>query len=242
MVHGMSQDRRVFGAQADAFRTDYRIQLIDLPGHGLSEDMPGPFGHLELMGAVLGAMDDAGIARCHYWATHTGTSLGLLMAAADPGRFNSLILEGAVVPGHPLPSVDRTFERVRETALSDGIAAARRQWFDEAAWFDIMHASPVACRADAHRVIVNNFTGAPWLFDGPSAPVAPIDGRLAALELPVLIYNGAHDLDDFIAGADFLEAALPNVSRLTISEAGGFPAWEYPERVNTAVADFLKRV
>jgi len=42
MVHGMSQDRRVFGAQADAFRTDYRIQLIDLPGHGLSEDMAGP--------------------------------------------------------------------------------------------------------------------------------------------------------------------------------------------------------
>ena len=37
MVHGMSQDRRVFDAQTEAFQESYRIQLIDLPGHGASE-------------------------------------------------------------------------------------------------------------------------------------------------------------------------------------------------------------
>ena len=41
MVHGMSQDRRVFASQVAAFRTDYRIVLIDLPGHGLSSGLPG---------------------------------------------------------------------------------------------------------------------------------------------------------------------------------------------------------
>lgn len=242
MVHGMSQDRRVFGAQVEAFKSTHRIQLIDLPGHGLSTDIPGPFGHLELMDAVLGAMDAAGITGCHYWATHTGTSLGLLLATADPNRFESLVLEGAVVPGHALPSVDREFQHIREIARRDGVAAARRRWFDEAAWFDVMHAEPATCRADAHRAIISEFSGAPWLFDGPAAPVTPIDDRLAALDIPVLIYNGAHDLDDFVAGADFLEATLPRVSRLTIPDAGGFPAWEYPDRVNAAVVAFLERL
>ena len=242
MVHGMSQDRRVFGAQVEAFKSTHRIQLIDLPGHGLSADIPGPYGHLELMNAVRGAMDAAGIARCHYWATHTGTSLGLLMATADPNRFESLVLEGAVVPGHTLPSVDRELQRIRETAQRDGIAAARRRWFDEAAWFDVMRTDPVACRADAHRAIVMEFSGAPWLYDGQAAPVAPIDDQLAALDVRVLIYNGEHDLDDFIASADFLETTLPKVSRLSVPDAGGFPAWEYPERVNAAVAALLERL
>ena len=242
MVHGMSQDRRVFESQVDAFVPTHRIQLIDLPGHGLSEEMPGPFGHLELMDAVRGAMDAAGITRCHYWATHTGTSLGLLMATADPSRFESLVLEGAVVPGPALPSVDREFQRVRETAKRDGIAAARVRWFDEAAWFSVMRENPIACRADAHRAIVMAFSGAPWLYDGPAAPVTPIDDQLAALAIPVLIYNGEHDLDDFIAGANFLEATLPQVNRFTIPDAGGFPAWEYPDRVNAAVAAFLERL
>lgn len=239
MVHGMSQDRRVFSKQAEAFCADYRIQMIDLPGHGLSAAISGPYGHRELTRHVLGAMDDAEVSRCHYWATHTGTSLGLLMAAADTSRFDSVILEGAVLPGHAMPTVDLEFQRARETARRDGIPAARREWFENAPWFDAMRKEPELCRADAHRAIVSGFSGAPWLFEGVAEPVAPIDGDLATLGLPVMIYNGAHDLDDFVAAADFLETTLPNVKRVTIPDAGGFPAWEYPERVNRTVASFL---
>ena len=32
MVHGMSQDHRVFSAQVEAFKPHFRILLIDLPG------------------------------------------------------------------------------------------------------------------------------------------------------------------------------------------------------------------
>ncbi len=239
MVHGMSQDHRVFSAQVDAFKDRYRILLIDLPGHGLSAGVPGPFGHIELASHVAGAMDGAGVARCDYWATHTGTSLGLLLASDKPERFRSLVLEGAVVPGHPMPGVDAELQRARGLARTRGVSEARRQWFDEAGWFEVMRRRPRECRADGHWAIVSEFSGAPWLYEGRGAPVEPIDGRLASLGVPVLLYNGEHDLQDFVDAADLLEALLPDVRRATIPEAGGFPAWEFPGRVNRLVSDFL---
>ena len=239
MVHGMSQDHRVFSAQVEAFKDRYRILLIDLPGHGLSAELPGPFGHIEMASQVAGAMAAAGVSRCHYWATHTGTSLGLLLASEKPDRFRSLVLEGAVLPGHAMPSVEVEIERVREVARSEGVAEARRQWFDDAPWFEVMRRRPEECRAERHRAIVSEFSGAPWLYQGRAAAVAPIDKRLAVLELPVLLYNGEHDLADFVAAAARLEELLPRATRATIPEAGGFPAWEFPHRVNRLVAAFL---
>ena len=55
----------------------------------------------------------------------------------------------------------------------------------------------------------------------------------------MLLYNGEHDVDDFVDTADRLEALLPRVTRATIADAGGFPAWEFPARVNDVIAGFL---
>ena len=236
MVHGMTQDRRVFGAQVAAFRQDYRIL------HGLSTDIPGPFGHRELSAAVAGALDEAAVRHCHFWATHTGTALGLLLAAERPDRFHSLILEGAVVPGRAMASVDAALEQARDIALSDGVPEACRQWCAEGAWFEVMRRHPVECRAEAHREMVAEFSGAPWLFAGEAAVVAPIDDSFPSIDMPVLLYNGEHDLPDFLEAALYLEARLPRARREMIPEAGGFPAWEFPERVNRRVAEFLGQV
>ncbi len=70
--------------------------------------------------------------------------------------------------------------------------------------------------------------------------MAPIDARLAAIELPVLLYNGEHDLRDFVDAADRLEELLPRLTRAAIPEVGGFPAWEFPQRVNRLVAEFYR--
>ena len=42
MVHGVSQDRRVFSAQVRDFSEAYRLMLIDLPGHGRSGALLAP--------------------------------------------------------------------------------------------------------------------------------------------------------------------------------------------------------
>src|SRR5688572_13722240 len=67
MVHGMSQSRRVFSAQVGLFQKNYRLLLIDLPGHGKSSEMSGPYGPEEYAAATLAAMDAAGVEITHFW-------------------------------------------------------------------------------------------------------------------------------------------------------------------------------
>jgi pimeloyl-ACP methyl ester carboxylesterase len=242
MVHGMTQDHRVSSAQVAGFRTRFRILLIDLPGHGMSTGIPSSFGHHELAAEVSGAMQEAGVESCHYWATHTGTSLGLLLAVENPKRFHSLILEGPVIPGQVLPSVKMEIERACDTAQSDGLDAALRQWFDAADWFEVIRQNPEACRAGDHWRMVSEFAGAPWLYGGPPSQIDPIDDHLEALDIPALIYNGEHDLDDFQNAAGQLQSLLPNARRELIAGGGGFPGWEYPGAVNELAERFLNGV
>lgn len=240
MVHGMSQDRRVFSAQVEAFRGRFRILLVDLPGHGLSAGVPGPFGHHEFTEAVAGALTDVGVERCHYWGTHTGATVGLLLAARAPGRLASLILEGPVMPGETPPSVAGALAGARAAAHDAGLAAAKDWWFADSPWFEIMRARPVECRAAEHRRIIEDFAGAPWLSSDIPARVEPIEMALRALSIPVLVYNGARDHPDFLATSQRVAALIPDCRRETIVEGGAFAAWEFPERVNMLVETFLR--
>lgn len=241
LVHGFSQDRRVFSAQVDAFRDRYRLLLIDLPGHGSSSALPGPYGHAELADAVDHTLDAviAPGSSCAFWGTHTGAALALLLACRSAARFNCLVLEGAVLPGRPMASVSAMYARMQRIAPAQGVEAARRAWFDEGEWFSVMRERPVECRADAQRAIIADFSGRPWLEPGAPAPLQVDDAMLRTIDAPVLLYNGARDLADFLAAAEHLERILPRATRRVIPDAGGFPGWEFPDRVNPLVAGFL---
>lgn len=239
MVHGVSQDRRVFSAQVTAFRGRFRLLLIDLPGHGLSTDMPGPYGLAEFASAIRATFGEAGVECTHFWGTHLGAGAGLLLACRKPDLFLSLILEAPVFPGRPLPVVSGILARIAATATEQGMDAARRTWWEDGAWFAAMRDNP-ECRGEEHRAIIEDFQGRPWLDAGlATRPIDPIDGLLDDLTLPVLIYNGQHDVPDFLQAADALEAALSACVRRIVPDAAGFPFWEYPDRVNAEVRRFL---
>ena len=242
MVHGMSQNRRVFCAQVDGFQNDYRLLLIDLPGHGRSSEMSGPYGPEEYAASTLAAMDAAHVEITHFWGTHTGAGVGLSLATRHPQRFTSLILEGAVVPGVTLPSVARNFARAKATACHRGVEAACREWFDAAEWFDVIRREPAQCRAAEHWSLLAEFSGAPWLDPTEPRPVDPVRGRLHQIALPTLLINGEHDVADFLMVAEELASTLPIVERRTIARAGGFPLWEYPAAVNAQVRNFLAQI
>src|SRR4051812_15272084 len=83
MLHGASQHRGLFNAQLDYFRDSYRLLLIDLPGHGRSSQLAGPYGQVEYTQAVVAALDSAGVQRTHLWGTHTGSAVSLLIASSQ---------------------------------------------------------------------------------------------------------------------------------------------------------------
>ncbi len=239
MVHGMSQDHRVFSAQIEAFKDHFRLLLVDLPGHGLSSAVGGPFGHLEMADHVRAALAANEAENVIYWGTHTGATVGLYLGATCPGLISALILEGPLVPGANPQIVVETIDRAKATAQSKGIAEAIEEWWREGCWFAYMHANPEACRAAAHLEIIRDFTGAPWLDDQAPKPVKNAEELLSGITVPALIYNGAGDHPDFLDAADRIHTLLGQSRKAVIAEAGGFPAWETPVAVNALVADFL---
>ena len=241
MVHGASQHGGLFSAQVEAFRADYRLLLVDLPGHGRSSGIAGPYGLAEYTRGVLSAIQAAAVERTHFWGTHTGAGVALLLAARHPQLIASVVLDGAILPCVDMPYVTATIGRAKKTARERGVEAARLEWFHESRWFDVIRARGAQCRAQEHWDMIAEFSGRPWLDSSEPAPVAPIRASLAGIEQPVLLVNGEHDLEEFIQVADELEAAMPNAQRVAIPAAGGFPLWEFPAQVNSLVRRFFER-
>lgn len=241
MVHGASQHRGLFSAQVDAFRADYRLLLIDLPGHGRSSGHPGPYGLAEYARSVLAAIRAAAVERTHFWGTHTGAGIALMLAVQHPQLIASLVLDGAILPGTDLPYVTATIARAKQTARERGIEAARAEWFRESKWFEVIRARPAECRAKGHWDLIAGFSGLPWTDTAAAEPVTPIRPALARIAQPVLLVNGEHDIEDFIRVADEIASGIPDAERVTIPGAGGFPLWEFPAEVNSLVQRFLER-
>lgn len=239
MVHGATHNHGYFSAQARAFERDFRLLLVDLPGHGLSTDLPGPYGFAEYADSVLALMDATGIDATHYLGTHTGSACALILAARFPERFLSLALEGPPLPGADLPSVVESMARSRATARERGVDAAREEWYARGRWFDVIREDPERCRAEEHWTMLMEYSGAPWLDATPPRPVEPVLGHLPRIQCPVLVINGERDVEDFLVAADTIEQALPHVHRVRVAGAGGFPMWEDPETVNAHIRRHL---
>ncbi|MCP4692371.1 MAG: alpha/beta fold hydrolase [Desulfobacterales bacterium] len=242
MVHGFTQNHRYFSAQVAEFQKNFRLFLIDLRGHGRSARLAGPYGIEEYADDLLDAFDEAGVRTTHYWGTHTGSAVGLAFALRHPERLLSLVLEGTFLAGFSMPRAMELLDRVRSIARTKGVDAALEDWFRRADWFDYIRNHPDRCRADAHRRMIFEFSGAPLINELPPRELSNVAGSLPAIHPPALIYNGVDDMPDFKKAASCLESHLPNVRRVKIPNSGAFPAWEAPESVNHIVGHFLQEM
>jgi pimeloyl-ACP methyl ester carboxylesterase len=79
-------------AQLPALTPSYRVLRHDLPGHG---DSPLPAGPVTVAGigaAVLGLLDDLGVARVCFCGISLGGMVGMWLGAHAPERIERLVL------------------------------------------------------------------------------------------------------------------------------------------------------
>ncbi len=241
LVHGVSQDHRLFDAQVTFFQDTYRIMLIDLPGHGVSSKIPAPYGLREFAVHIRDCMVSIRVNNATLWGTHLGASAGLLAALDDHELFSALVLESPVFPGRALPSVSDLLSNVAATAKEHGTNKARELWWEKGPWFDRMRSDPEKCRAEEQRRIIADFEGGPWLdTDLVSKPLDSVENKLRQLRVPTILINGEHDVHDFVLAVDALEELIPDTNRISIPGGGGFPLWELPDLVNELVSSALQ--
>ena len=236
LLHGFSHGLAYWRAQRPVLAQTHRLILADLRGHGQSPAPDAAYGHAEHLADVVRLLDRLDVACVHVIGTHTGAGVGLLMALEHPDRVASLILEGAVIPGAAMASVDDALARERQITAEHGLDAARADWFT-LPFFD---GARRGAAADEMRTLISGFSGVPWQSAHAPEPVRPVAERLAGVRQPVALINGTEDLPEFLDVARLLERSLPHASRYAIPDAGCFAAWERPEAVTPLLVRILE--
>ena len=96
-LHGWASDSRVWAGQVPALADLGRLLVIDLPGHGRSDQPQSDCTMALFADAVEAVLDDAGVSRCVLVAHSNGAPVALAFARTRPGRTRGLItIEGAL--------------------------------------------------------------------------------------------------------------------------------------------------
>lgn len=94
LLHGWGCTTEHFRPIMQAMEKDYRMTVIDFPGHGKSGRPPKPWGVADYADCVKAVMDQLGIEKCHLIAHSFGGRVSLYLAAKWPERVGKMVLTG----------------------------------------------------------------------------------------------------------------------------------------------------
>lgn len=96
-LHQTASSSAMFESFAAAYSGDHVIYALDTPGFGGSFDTDGMPDMAGYGTYLLAALENLGLEKVHLFGHHTGASIGVEMAVADPARIASFAMIGPVV-------------------------------------------------------------------------------------------------------------------------------------------------
>jgi pimeloyl-ACP methyl ester carboxylesterase len=235
LVHGSSSTMKTWDAMVPLLRRDYRVIRYDIPGMGLSSDVPdAAIGVVEPADIAAGLLDQLGVKRATVIGVSSGGTLGSFLAAKRPDLVARLIISNA-----PSDPVD-TSHMVPTPEWAKAQADAKASGFQNQFFWDqfLSYFAGDGRRIDAatrthfydfgRRTPHKNFIAMiAKVADAPKARAA-----MAAVKVPTLLIWGSRDqllppsagrtLRDYLTGTDAAIVYMPDV--------GHFPPIETPAR------------
>jgi pimeloyl-ACP methyl ester carboxylesterase len=94
MMHGFARNASFWNRWVPAIAGTHRVYRPDLLGCGLSDQPPQAYRYTPatISAQILAMLDALSLARVHWIGESSGGLIGLLLAAAYPGRIASLVL------------------------------------------------------------------------------------------------------------------------------------------------------
>jgi haloalkane dehalogenase len=242
LLHGFPESsymwRHMLPALAAAGR---RAIAPDLPGYGDSPpDLPGTWErHVETVERFRAAL---GLQRAALVVHDWGGLIGLRWACDTPGVASAIVVSGTgFFPDgkwHGMANVLRTegegeqlVSGLDRTGMTRMLRAVGRGFGDQA----IEEYFKPFATAEGRQGILDLYRS------GDFEKLAPYQGKLAQLDIPMLALWGEDDVFAPPAGAYRFRNEVPGTEVVVIEGAGHFTFEDAPERCAGAVVDFLAR-
>jgi pimeloyl-ACP methyl ester carboxylesterase len=233
LLHAFSLDGRMWDAQVEALAPHHRVIRYDLRGHGRSALPDGPFAAHDDLAALL---DELGVERAALVGLSAGARIAVDFALTHPGRVSRLVLAAPSVSGH--------VPQERFAWMDPVIAAARAGDAQRAAelWAEtplMVATSDSAAAATVRTLVLDNV----HLWGLPSNPERALDppaaGRLAEIEVPVLVVVGEDDVAATHEAASLVATSIRGARREVVPGVGHLVPLAAPEAFSRTVLDFL---
>jgi pimeloyl-ACP methyl ester carboxylesterase len=226
LVHGFPANLKInwLGPKwVEALQPIRRVVALDCRGHGESDKPHDPeaYSKENMAGDVLRLMDHLGIEKADLFGYSMGSGIACHLLARHRERFTAVILAGIG---------DRFVFGSQAEMRADGIADAIM------AEDPSLITNPVGrrYRALAEGIPNNDMKALAGYATSRGEPVDHAD--LAAVDIPVLVMNGAND--DVMGKADELVAAIPGANHVVIPDADHLVVFD--PRCKEPVLSFLK--
>jgi pimeloyl-ACP methyl ester carboxylesterase len=236
LLHGFTQDSRVWRRQLEGLADTFDVVAWDAPGSGESDEPPERYGITEWADCLARLMDTIGIHRAAIGGVSWGGLLAQELYARHPMKVRALVLvdtyAGWTGSLGASAARERLADAVRDSALApaDFVPRYLPGMFGPAV--------PAAIRDELATIMADTH---PRGFKLMAEALADADTRelLPTIAVPTLLIWGDEDVRSPLAIAHEFRAAIPGSTLLVIPGVGHVSNLERPVAFNRAVREFL---
>jgi 3-oxoadipate enol-lactonase len=243
LLHAGIADRRMWDPQWELLVSTRETIRLDLRGFG--ESTGKPTGPLDPVADVIDTLEHLKITRCHLVGASFGAGVATEVALTRPDLVQSLLLcpPGGSLLAELTPDLRKFFDTEKEALARKDIDAAVDA--NVATWV----VGPGRSESDLEPAVVaavrqmqrNAFEiTASWDDVDEAELDPPALDRLDALDLPVLVLLGGHDLDTTQDAAKRVCAGAPRVRRVDWADVAHLPSMEKPQPFLELLLDWTK--
>ncbi len=239
MIHGYSSEKTVWMRFAKHFTDNYRVLILDLPGHGETAFDPAlKYDTVSQARRVVEAMDALNIERAHIVGNSMGGFIAAQLALHHADRVQSAVLidaAGLVAPQESdMAKMLATGRNPFEIHNRDEFIEFYAMTMAQPPWLPRMILDHMAddyiIRRESLTRIFQDFHNTDFL-----------DTRLSEIQVPILIMWGERDRLLHISSAAVWQNGIANAELITYPELGHMPMLEAPSQSATDVLRFLSK-
>jgi len=231
-VHGLTRNAHDFDFLADRLSNEFRVIAIDMPGRGKSEWLhyPEEYNLACYMANMLFFLDTLKIGPAHWIGTSMGGMLGMVMAAQQPERIRTLVLNdiGAQVAGSALARIGSYVGKVIQFPNRAAGESALREIYapfgirDEAVWQNLFTHDLEELPGGAVRRAYDPAIGQSWKAD-PAQPDMKMWELWEQVRCPTLLIRG--EKSDILTAdtAEKMRQTYPGMQLHTVPGVGHAP-------------------